>query len=137
MTALDTSALVAIAAQESGFEAFERVLVDEACLLGAQTLLECYFVLRGRKSLDGFAGQFCSWLVDQPSVTLVPFDAPLLAWAQRAFDRYGKGGGSGAGLNYGDCTSYAVAARAGVPILFVGGDFARTDLRIHPASRPH
>jgi ribonuclease VapC len=48
--------------------------------------------------------------------------------AVEAFARYGKGRGSKAQLNFGDCLSYAVARQAGVPILFVGDDFTQTDL---------
>lgn len=42
--------------------------------------------------------------------------------------RYGKGRGHPAQLNFGDCFSYACARAAGVPLLYVGTDFAKTDL---------
>ena len=41
--------------------------------------------------------------------------------------RYGKGRHP-AGLNFGDCMAYAVAKAEGAPLLFKGGDFARTDV---------
>ena len=47
--------------------------------------------------------------------------------ARRAFSRYGKGRHR-AGLNFGDCFSYALAKGAGVPLLFKGNDFSHTDL---------
>ena len=133
--AVDTSALVAIAAREPGCDRLTQVLLDEDCLLTAPILLECYLVLRGRALPDADASRYCQWLVHHPGITMVPFDVDLLSWAQLAFDRFGKGLGSGVGLNYGDCMSYAVSAQAGAPILFTGGDFAKTDLKIHPASR--
>lgn len=45
-----------------------------------------------------------------------------------AYGRYGKGTGHPARLNFGDCISYAMAKRADLPLLYKGGDFARTDL---------
>lgn len=47
--------------------------------------------------------------------------------ATTAFLRFGRGRHS-AGLNFGDCLSYAVAAVAGMPLLFTGEDFTRTDI---------
>lgn len=44
-----------------------------------------------------------------------------------AFVRYGRGRHR-AGLNFGDCLTYAVASLADEPLLFVGDDFAHTDL---------
>jgi ribonuclease VapC len=41
---------------------------------------------------------------------------------------YGKGRHR-AGLNYGDCFSYALAKVSGQPLLFKGDGFARTDIR--------
>jgi ribonuclease VapC len=45
-----------------------------------------------------------------------------------AFARYGKGRGHPAQLNIADCLSYACAKKLGVPLLYKGNDFARTDL---------
>lgn len=49
--------------------------------------------------------------------------AALLAWR-----RFGRGRHP-AGLNFGDCVSYATASLADAPLLFKGRDFAQTDLR--------
>ena len=51
-------------------------------------------------------------------------------WRQAldAFRRFGKGRHPAA-LNFGDCLSYATAKVAGQPLLFVGDDFRRTDVR--------
>jgi ribonuclease VapC len=45
-----------------------------------------------------------------------------------AFERYGKGRKNRAGLNFGDCLSYACAKVHGARLLFKGGDFAHTDI---------
>ena len=47
--------------------------------------------------------------------------------AAAAFDRYGRGRHP-AKLNFGDCMAYAVAKAHGVPLLYKGDDFARTDI---------
>ena len=60
-------------------------------------------------------------------IELVPVDADQAQIAREAFRRYGKGR-SPAGLNYGDCFSYALAKATGLPLLFKGADFARTDV---------
>jgi ribonuclease VapC len=49
--------------------------------------------------------------------------------ATEAFERYGKGCGHPAQLNFGDCMAYAVAKHYDVPLLYKGRDFARTDIR--------
>lgn len=45
-----------------------------------------------------------------------------------AANRYGKGRGHPAQLNMGDCFSYACAKVRGMPLLYKGDDFSRTDL---------
>ena len=47
-----------------------------------------------------------------------------------AYQKYGKGSGHAAGLNFGDCFSYALAKLREEPLLFKGNDFSRTDLLI-------
>jgi ribonuclease VapC len=55
-------------------------------------------------------------------------DADQVEIARAAFRKYGKGRHT-AGLNFGDCFSYALAKASGQPLLFKGDDFARTDIR--------
>jgi ribonuclease VapC len=42
--------------------------------------------------------------------------------------RHGKGFGATAGLNFGDCFSYALAKALGAPLLYIGDDFGKTDI---------
>lgn len=44
-----------------------------------------------------------------------------------AYRQWGKGNHP-ASLNFGDCFAYALAKELGCPLLFVGNDFARTDV---------
>ncbi len=50
------------------------------------------------------------------------------AAAYVAFVSYGKGSGHPARLNFGDVFSYALAKVRGLPLLFKGDDFSRTDI---------
>jgi ribonuclease VapC len=60
-------------------------------------------------------------------VEIIPCDAALARLAYEAWLRFGKARHP-AGLYFGDCFSYALAKQRGVPLLFQGDDFARTDL---------
>jgi len=55
-------------------------------------------------------------------------DEALAREAIKARIRYGKEFGAAAGLNFGDCFAYALAKRLNAPLLYVGADFAATDL---------
>ena len=58
---------------------------------------------------------------------MIPVDVEQTQIAREAFQHYGKGR-SPAGLNFGDCFSYALAKATGLPLLFKGLDFAGTDI---------
>ncbi len=127
MIAVDTSAIVAIALLEPEARMFGEAITTGDCLIGWPTVLECHMVLSGiprRQGLDTLDKALSS-----PRLKIVPFDSALYATARDAFDRYGKGRGHRAQLNFGDCLAYAVAKASDVPLLYKGSDFARTDIR--------
>lgn len=64
-------------------------------------------------------------------IELVAFDAAQAGAARAAYADFGKGSGHLAALNFGDCLTYGLAKVTGLPLLYVGDDFAQTDL--HPA----
>ena len=64
-------------------------------------------VLRGRKTVDPVL--FMSTILSLPSGRAVPIDERHVMSARDAFDRFGKGQGHPAQLNFGDCLSYAMA----------------------------
>ena len=68
-------------------------------------------------------------LTNRYDVILLTCDPAQARLAADAFERYGRGSGHPAKLNFGDCLSYAAAASHGAPLLFKGGDFALTDVR--------
>jgi len=66
--------------------------------------------------------------LEDAEISVVPEDVALLGDLGAAHLLYGKGSGHAARLNLGDCFSYAIAARNGVPLLYKGNDFSHTDL---------
>jgi ribonuclease VapC len=78
----------------------------------------------------GAAGVAHVWgLLTAAEIEIVPFDELQVRAAAVAFDRYGKGINSRAGLNLADCAAYALAKTMSAPLLFKGNDFAATDVR--------
>jgi ribonuclease VapC len=61
-------------------------------------------------------------------VVVIPFDEQHADAAGDASVRFGKGRHP-AKLNYGDCMTYATARLADGPLLFIGNDFAQTDIQ--------
>ena len=66
-------------------------------------------------------------ILSRARIEIVPHDRKLAELAREAFLRFGKGRHP-AGLNCGDCASYALAKSLNIPLLFKGGDFAMTDI---------
>jgi ribonuclease VapC len=125
--AIDTSAIVAIALLEPEARAFGEAITANACVIGWPSVLECHMVLSGIprwRGLDTLDKALAS-----PRLAVLPFDGVLYQTARDAFDRYGKGRGHRAQLNFGDCLAYAVAKAKDVPLLYKGADFAHTDIR--------
>ena len=123
---LGTSALLAILADEPEAPAFETAIEgDPVRLISAATLLEASIVVDSRWGADGV--RELDLLIEKAGIEVVTVDAEQVGVARRAYRDFGRGRHP-AGLDYGDCFSYALARISGEPLLFKGGDFARTDL---------
>ena len=128
MMVIDTSALVAILSDEPERRAFNELIeAATATSISAANLLEARMVLFARagdnavSALDAFVLKSGMAVMEvSPRMADIAFDA---------YRRFGKGTGHTAGLNYGDCFSYALAKHLGAPLLFKGDDFSRTDVR--------
>ena len=123
---LDSSVLVQLIFAEPGHaETIERLLQAEVRLVGSPTLVEVGLVVGNRLGLERL--YLLDELLKRLDVSVIPFEAIHAREALVAFRRYGKGRHPAA-LNFGDCLSYAVAKVAGLPLAYVGDDFAQTDL---------
>lgn len=134
---VDSSAFVAVLLGEAEEEAIARILATAAELwTSAFSVLETAIVIGSKKGPQGLM----TWdaLLHRLAVQVVPFSAEHATVAREAWVRFGKGRHP-AGLNIGDCCSYAVARHAGLPLLFKGDDFTRTDLErveLRPTATP-
>ena len=124
MIVVDTSALVeiAIAGPRAG-ECRNALLEADELLISAGTVLETLIVSGGRDAepqmravLDGFGFR------------VVAVTEARAKAAAAGYRRYGKGWHA-ASLNFGDSFAYALAKEQDCPLLFVGGDFALTDVK--------
>lgn len=124
---VDTSALVAIVVREHGHEwLLEALTAPEVVAgIGTPTVAELGIVLSAR--LDTDARGIVTGLLDQLEIAEVAFSEAHWRAAVDAFWRYGRGRHQAA-LNFGDCLTYAIASLANESLLFVGDDFAATDL---------
>ena len=85
-------------------------------------------VLAGRRNVSALRAQdYFDGLASQLGLVETPIDERVGRLAVECFERYGKGRHP-AGLNFGDCLSYACAKAHGATLLFKGEDFAQTDV---------
>jgi ribonuclease VapC len=123
---VDASTLLAIVFQEPGYEdLLQKMEEAPAVAAGTPTLAETGIVLHAR--LGENANGLLERLLGELNIVEIPFGEIHWREAVDAYRRFGKGRHAAA-LNFGDCMVYAVAQLAGEPLLFVGDDFARTDL---------
>ena len=123
---VDSSALLAVLYRESDANRYEALIATSGCRLSIANALEVAIVVEGRGGME--AGQELDAFIESTDIELVPVTAQHFAAARRAWRRFGKGHHPAA-LNFGDCFAYALADVTGEPLLFKGGDFARTDIR--------
>jgi ribonuclease VapC len=130
---VDTSAAVAVILGEPGSEELAAQLEDALTrLMPAAIRVELGIVIEARL---GPAGQdVVDRFLRDAQIEIEPVDADLAARAMSGWRRYGKGRHP-AGLNLGDCFTYALAEQTGHPVLCTGDDFAATDITVL-GSRP-
>lgn len=123
---LDTSAIIAILRDEEDADVYrEAIERAESLRIGAPTLLECEIVARqalgdvGSADLDSFLIAL--------DVHVEPFGQLEANYARLAYRYFGKGRHP-AGLNFGDCLTYATAIAQNEPLLYKGDDFTKTKI---------
>ena len=125
---IDTSALLAILLNEperrrfnETIEAADSSVISIASFVETSIVIETRLGAEGLRDLDLFLGV--------AGIALVEIDIEQGHAARRAFSEFGKGRHP-AGLNFGDCFSYALAKARGERLLFKGDDFAKTDIEL-------
>lgn len=123
---VDSSAVMAVLLLEPQAEALASAFADAPVrLVSAATVVEVGIVAESRAAQRGRAE--VRRFVDR--CTVVPVDEATAAAALDGWRRFGKGTHPAA-LNFGDCFTYALAKRSGLPVLCVGDDFVRTDVSV-------
>lgn len=127
---VDSSAFIAILRGEPSARALvDAIRTARAPRMSAASYVEASIVID--RIGDPVLSRRLDEVLQELRITLAPFDAGQAALARSAHDDFGRGSGHPARLNFGDCMTYALAKSTGEPLLFVGDDFAATDL--HPA----
>lgn len=123
---LDTSALLAVLLNEPGASEFRFAIeADPVRFVSATSVVEAGIVIEARVGEAG--GREFDLLLHKASIQIVAVDGEQAELARHAYRTFGKGRHT-AGLNYGDCFSYALARSTGEPLLFKGEDFSHTDI---------
>ena len=122
---VDSSALIAIIQDEPGADVVVRAALTSPCRMSVATRLEVSIVADARSTAHGAR---LDELVRELDISIEPVTEQQGEIARRAYQRFGRGSGSPARLNFGDCFSYALAVTTGEPLLFVGEDFRHTDI---------
>lgn len=124
MIAVDTSALITILLAEPGFEGCIAALSEHAdALISAGTLAETRIVAAQR----GIEPQLTA-LLHRKKFSVIAVTEATSERIGKIYAQWGKGIHP-AGLNFGDCFAYDVAKEHSCPLLFVGNDFSRTDIK--------
>ena len=123
MIAIDSSAVICVAAGQANAEAIAQRLLSGDLLISAATLTETRIVAMRLKLSDAVRV-----ILDELDLEVIPVDQAFAERAADAYRHWGKGFHT-AYLNYGDSFSYALAEMYGCPLLYVGDDFAQTDIR--------
>jgi ribonuclease VapC len=124
---VDTSALVAILNQEPERLLFLQVIMSHEVITPCTCVLETAMVLK--RLLPTLTVQQQDEFLAGSRIGIAAITPELALSARDAFFVFGKGRHP-AGLNFGDCFSYALARQLDAPLLFKGSDFSKTDVRI-------
>jgi ribonuclease VapC len=124
---LDSSAIIAIVCKEPESSEFVKIIEStDDVRMSVATWLETCIVVDSKR--DPIASRVLDEVKALIDIELVPVTAEQVEIARAAFRDFGKGSGHPAGLNFGDCFSYALAKYMREPLLFKGRDFVETDL---------
>jgi ribonuclease VapC len=123
---VDSSALIAILYAEDDAEKYALALASaEQRFISAGNCLETGIVIDHQRGAA--AGRQFDALLVRANIVVEPVNREQADIARQAYLDFGKGRHP-AGLNFGDCFSYALASYLGMPLLFKGDDFTLTDI---------
>jgi ribonuclease VapC len=122
---VDTSALIAILTEEDDAEVYAQAIAGaDVRRLSAASYLECGTVLDSQR--DPIISRALDELLQEAEFVVEPVTEHQARLAREAYADFGIGSGHPAGLNFGDCLSYALALDLREPLLWKGDDFGHT-----------
>lgn len=122
MIVVDTSALMAVVLGEAQAGECAAILQKEKLAISAGTVAEA-LIVSARRNIKEEMVQ----LIEGLGLEIVSVTQASAILVAEAYARWGKGIHP-AGLNFGDCFAYSLAKHRDCKLLFVGGDFVRTDV---------
>lgn len=129
---VDTSAVVALLRAEPEAPAFAAAIERASSpRMSAAGYVEAGAVID--QARDPVVSRALDELVDIAGIRIEPVTEKQARLAREAYRDFGRGSGHPAGLNFGDCFSYALAKEAAEPLLFKGEDFSQTDVYVAEA----
>ncbi len=124
----DTSAIIAILAEEDDAAVYAHAIADaDVRRLSAAGYLECAIVLDSQR--DPVISRALDALLQEAAFVVEPVTERQARLARQAYADFGKGSVHSAGLNFGDCLSYALALDLREPLLWKGDDFGHTGIQ--------
>lgn len=123
MIAIDTSVIMAILLNEPEAQEISICMSENDLIMSAGTYAELMIVSAGRN-----INQQAKALVKQVGITIEIIDRQTGDAIHEAYMKWGKGRNSAA-LNFGDCFAYVLAKQKDIPLLFIGNDFSKTDIK--------
>ena len=125
---VDTSAIIAILREDDDAAVYARAIAAaDARRLSAAGYLECGIVLDSQR--DPIISRGLDELIEEAEFVVEPVTERQARLARQAYADFGKGSGHPAGLNFGDCLSYALALDLREPLLWKGDEFGHTGVR--------
>lgn len=124
----DTSAIIAILTEEDDAAVYAQAIAGaDVRRLSAANYLECEIVLDSQR--DPIISRGLDELLREAEFVVEPVTERQARLARQAYADFGKGSGHPAGLNFGDCLSYALALDLREPLLWKGNDFGHTGIQ--------
>jgi ribonuclease VapC len=125
---VDSSAIIAILKEEDDAAVYAQAIAGaDARRLSAASFLECGNVVDSQ--CDPIISRGLDELLQEAEFVIEPVTERQARLARQAYADFGKGSGHPAGLNFGDCLSYALALDLREPLLWKGNDFGHTGIR--------
>ena len=123
---VDTSAVLAILfAEDDAARYADAIAQADMRLISAANYLEAGIVVDNQ--ISAAAGRQLDALISRAEIQVEAVTREHADIARRAYLDFGRGNHA-ARLNFGDCFAYALSKATGLPLLFKGNDFTKTDL---------